>query len=499
MSAHAEHGDFDPAVHVGTKIVATIGPATASEAALARLFDAGVNVVRINFSHGARAEHDGLVAAVRAAAGRPRAGSRRAGPVALLGDLCGPKIRLRELEAEEIDIEAGATLRLAGDVEVGSAERVGLNHPEILDDIQPGHRVLIDDGLLRFRAVEQSRRAGSDVVCTCEVGGVLRARKGVNLPDTELRLECLTAKDFDDARWAMDSGFDYLALSFVRRADDMHRLRRLVRDHGACCHLVSKIEMPQAVRDIEAIIDASDAVLIARGDLGVEMDVALVPRIQKTVIAACRRAGKPAIVATHMLQSMIAAPTPTRAEVSDVANAIVDGADAVMLSGETAVGKFPTEAVELMRRIAVDTERYDQDHPVSGVLRCVKERHTDVSAAVADSMNGIVTRLSPGAIVVWTEEGTLARLVSRYRPDTPIIACVPSEHVRRRLALYYGVVAYQADRPVEATERLTAVDQVLVREGWAKPGDLVVVGVGPHSLDEVGTGVIAIRIVGTNG
>jgi len=473
-----------PPVRTGTKIVATIGPASASPATLVRLITAGVNVFRINFSHGTHAEHEALLRAVQSAANQLDA------TVAIMGDLCGPKIRLGQIDGDIAHIAPGAVLRLSPDASAGNANRVGVNQPEILVDLRAGHRVLIDDGLLRFRVTE---RQGRDVLCVCEVGGSLHSRKGVNLPDTELRLDCLTDKDRADAQWAMERGLDYLALSFVRRSDDVRALRKIVRAQGASCHIISKIEMPQAVRNLEAVIDASDALLVARGDLGVEMDVATVPRIQKTVIAACRRAGKPVIVATQMLQSMIEHPTPTRAEVSDVANAIVDGADAVMLSGETAIGKYPIEAVEMMRRIAADTEQYDHE---DRNFRGVNERHPGVTAAVADSINGIVQRLSPRAVVVWTEEGVLARLISRYRPDTPIVACTATAHVRRRLALYYGIHPCLAEKPADPTERMSAVDGVLIPNGWAQPGSLVVVGIGPHSLEEGDTGAIAIRIVG---
>lgn len=470
--------------HIGTKIVATVGPATASPDQLARLIAAGTQVIRINFSHGSRADHAALRAGVRTAA--DAAGVA----VALLGDLSGPKIRLREIAGGAAVIGAGDLLRLTASTAPGDARQVGLNAPEVIADVQVGDRVLIDDGALRLRVVE---RAPRELVCRCDVGGVIHDHKGVNLPDSDLRLPSLTEKDLADLRWAVEQEFDYLAISFVRRSDDVRMLRQLVREQGGRCHIISKIETPQAVRNIDAIIDASDAVMMARGDLGVEMDVAHVPRVQKSVVRACRRAGKPVIVATQMLQSMIESPSPTRAEVSDVANAIVDGADAVMLSGETAVGKYPIEAVAMMARIAADTELYDQEERTA---LSVNERHPGVTAAVADTLSGIVARLSPRAVVVWTEEGVLARLASRYRFDTPIVALTPNEPVRRRLALYYGVTPCLAQRPVDPSERMTAVDRVLIPHGWAAPGNLVVVGIGPHSLENGDTGAVAIRIVG---
>jgi len=327
-------------------------------------------------------------------------------------------------------------------VNVGDANRVGLNYPDVIADIEVGHTLLIDDGALRFRVTHRNR---DDLTCRCEVGGTLRNHKGVNLPDSDLRLPSLTPKDVEDVRWAVESGVDYLALSFVRCADDVRALRQLVRENHGRCHLISKIETPQAVRNLDAIIDASDAVLVARGDLGVEMDVAHVPRVQKTVIRACRRAGKPVIVATQMLQSMIEAPAPTRAEVSDVANAIVDGTDAVMLSGETAVGKYPIEAVAMMARIAADTEAYDRTSASPTPSRTPSRRH-------CGSRGHHERHRRPSGAQgrgVWTEEGVLARLVSRYRLDTPVVALTPAEHVRRRLALYFGVTACRVDRPAD--------------------------------------------------
>jgi pyruvate kinase len=473
-----------PQDRIGTKIVATLGPASATTARLAALLDAGVNVARINFSHGTRDDHAATLTALRQAAD----GRREA--TAIMGDLCGPKIRLGKVTAGGIPMSVGDELRIAPDVTDGSRDAVGINHPEILPDIAIGHRLLVDDGALRFEVVA---RSGSDLICRCDVGGTLRDHKGVNLPDSDLNLECLTDKDRNDARWAIAEELDYLALSFVRTGDDVRTLRQFLREHDARCHIVSKIETPQAVANIDEIIDASDAILVARGDLGVEMDVAHVPRIQKLVVAACRRAGKPVIVATQMLQSMIDSPTPTRAEVSDVANAIVDGADAVMLSGETAVGQYPVEAVAMMRRIAEDTEAYDQDQRPH--VR-VNERHPGVTAAVADSINSVVARLAPAAVAVWTEEGVLARLLSRYRLALPLLALTPNEYVRRRLALYYGVFARQRENPHDHTASITAVDEVIIPEGWAVPGNLVVVGLGPRSLEEGDTGALAVRIIG---
>lgn len=478
--------DAARAAYVGTRIVATLGPATSGLDRIAALLDAGASVFRINFSHGRREEHAALVRNVRLAAADRREG------VAIMGDLCGPKVRLGPIAEGGLQIAPGESLCLTGATSPGDENCVSLNLPEIIDDVQIGDRVLIDDGALRFRVTAKSRGRLS---CACEVGGTLRAHKGVNLPDSDLNLDPLTTKDRDDLRFAIESQLDYVAISFVRKPDDVLQLRALLDQSSASLHIVSKIETPQAVRNLDAIIVASDAVIVARGDLGVEMDVAHVPRVQKTIVARCRRAGKPVIVATQMLQSMIESPMPTRAEVSDVANAIVDGADAVMLSGETAVGKYPIEAVAMMRRIAQDTEAYDQDQTPACAVNAASP---GVSAAVAASIRGMVEQLAPRAVVVWTEAGTLARLVSRHRLDRPVIALTPSEAVRRRMALYFGVFARVMTPPRDTATRFTAIDAALVPDGWAEPGSLVILGVGPESLARGNTGAIAIRIVGAD-
>ena len=359
----------------------------------------------------------------------------------------------------------------------------------MIDDVQVGHRLLIDDGALRF--VVESKTA-DHLVCLCEVGGTLRSNKGVNLPDSDLRVDALTPKDIEDAAWAVASGLDYLALSFVRSADDVVALRKILSELGSDIHIVSKIETPQAIRDIDAIIDASDAILVARGDLGVEMDAAAVPRLQKDMTDRCRRAGKPVIIATQMLQSMVESPVPTRAEVSDVAHAIMDCADAVMLSAETAVGKYPAEAVRMMNRIAAETESFDRpqwdDFPINADVRTV-------TSTVAGSLAGIAQQVSARAVAVWTERGALARLLSKHRPSKPVIAFVPGEAVARRTALYYGVSAVYASKPADPAARITSVDEVLLGGGWAKPGDLVLIGIGARSLDCGSTGTISIHVV----
>lgn len=468
---------------IGTKIVATLGPATNTVEAVGSLVQAGIDVARLNFSHGDRASHEKALANLRAAAD---AAGR---PVAVMGDLCGPKIRLGKIAGGAVSIERGDRFRLVSETIEGGPGIACVNQPEILDDIRAGHRVLIDDGAILLRA---EAATPNEVTCVCEFGGSIGEHKGINLPDTDLCLASLTDKDREDARWAVASGLDYLALSFVRSADDIGALRAMLTELGANIHIVAKVETPRAVANLDAIIAAADAILIARGDLGVELDVARVPRIQKNICDLCREAGKPAIVATQMLQSMIHAPSPTRAEVSDAANAIVDGADALMLSGETAVGQYAREAVRTLRRVAVETEAYDEDRlqPVR-----VNVRQAGVTAAVAHSMRLIADELQPQSLVVWTDKGGIARLLSKHRPNRPIVALAPTEKVRRRMSLYYGVTAFCADKPGDEAKQLAVADERLQACGFARPGDIIVAGFGPHSLERGDTGSISIHTV----
>lgn len=463
--------------------MATVGPATASPEGMEGLLRAGADVVRLNFSHGRREQHRQAVELVRST-------SERLGlPVALMGDLCGPKIRLLEVQDDAVELAAGSELRVVREPVVGDVRRVSVNMPALFDDARVGDRVLIDDGAIRLHVTAAD---DDGLTCLCDVGGTLRSRKGLNLPDTDLHVPALTDRDEDDLRFAAESGMEYLALSFVRRAADVGLLRGRLAALGADSHIVAKIETRHAVDDLDAIIEASDGVIVARGDLGVEVDVAIVPRLQKEITERCRRAGRPVIIATQMLQSMVASATPTRAEVNDVANAIFDGADAVLLSAETAVGRHPAEAVGVLDHVGVETEAYDQawqDRVAIGDARA------DVTVAVARSVAAVANDIGARAVVVWTETGKLARLVSKHRLDRPVIAVTRSAVVRRRLALYYGVSPVLAERPGETDGLVATVDALLTEGGWAGPGDLVVVAFGPGTLAGGDTGSIIIHTV----
>jgi len=426
---------------VGTdkiKIVATLGPASRSAATLERLLRAGVDVVRLNLSHGSIEEHQAALAAFHKL--RWDLGIH----AAAMADLGGPKVRTGVMLEGKSDLADGATCRIESLPVEGTAARFSTTHPGLVDDVSVGDRVLIDDGRIRLRVTHKTDRA---VECVCESGGAIGTHKGLNLPDSNVSLSAITDKDGRDLRWALEAGVEYVALSFVRRAADVEALRTAMDEAGRRVPVVVKIETPQAIRSLDEIIATSDAALVARGDLGVEMDVWRIPMIQKDIVRRCRRMGKPVIIATQMLHSMVASPTPTRAEVSDVANAVLDGADAVMLSAESAVGRFPVPSVEMLNRIARDALQFrwasacDAAGP-DGLLdqRLYVGHGVDPTrSAVARSAVLIAQDLGAQLIVVWCHSGTTARWVGKYRPLQPVVGLSADETTCHRLALCYGV------------------------------------------------------------
>ena len=455
-----------------TKIVATMGPACEDVETLVRLFEAGVDVCRVNFSHGSLDGHLTTVARIREAA------ARHGRPIAVLGDLCGPKIRLGQVAdvggTGGMPIRVGDQLTLQREPTLGHDRRVSTIFPTLIDAVQVGHRVLVEDGLLRFVCVE---KRPDELVCNCTAGGVLKTSKGINLPDTPLDVPSITERDWECVDWAVDQRLDYLALSFVRRAADLTELRSYLADKVSDIHLIAKIEKPEAVEHIDAIVDASDGLMVARGDLGVEMDVAMVPIIQKDLVRRCQVAGKPVIVATQMLQSMIEASSPTRAEVSDVANAIFDGTDAVMLSGETSVGHFPVETVHTMAHIAEVTEEYlARDDGRPKLTPVVKT--TLPAGALARGALRIVQDLGAKLVVVWTQTGTTARVFSKHHFPVPIVAMSSDHRSLRRMTLHYGVVPQETVASGDMAELIGKVDEYVRAKRLADPGDRVVVIAG---------------------
>lgn len=473
-----------PAPWRRTKIVCTLGPASASEEVIRRLIRAGMDVARINFSHGDHAGHAQAVKVVRAIA------QEEGRNVAILGDLQGPKLRVGELAGGQVRLTEGARVRLTAAPSAEQGDVIPIPHQELLRHLRPGDVLLLDDGLLSLRVEEAGE---GSAVCEVLAGGTLLSHKGISLPGAASTLPAITPKDRQDLAFAVEQGFDFIALSFVRRAADVEELRRLLAELGADIPIVAKIEKREAVANIEEIIQAADAVMVARGDLGVEAPAEEVPLYQKRIIQLARLAARPVITATQMLESMIHNPRPTRAEASDVANAILDGTDAVMLSGETAVGKYPVEAVEMMARIALATEKA---FPYERELERVGPLPADgVTDAITQATCEIAQGLPAKAIVTSTMSGYTARMVSRHRPATPILVCTPSEKVCRQMALVWGAHAARVPEYHSTDEMIRTADQAVTACGMAKAGELVVITAGIPSGGRGKTNMVYVHRV----
>lgn len=474
-----------------TKIVATIGPASCGEDILIQFIDAGVDVVRFNMSHGQYEQHQISLDTLRKIA------QQRGVHVATLADLCGPKVRTGEIQKEQSQIHTNDICTIVREMVSGTSRMFSTNYPGLVDDVQVGHRVFIDDGQIRMMVIEKTK---DSLTCRCEIGGVLQNHKGMNVPDTHLSLSTLSDKDREDLQWAIENQFDYVALSFVRHVDDIQLLRITMKKANCNIPIVAKIETPQAIQVLDAIIKASDAILVARGDLGVEMDVWRIPMLQKDMIRRCRRLGKPVIVATQMLHSMVESPTPTRAEVSDVANAVLDGADAVMLSAESAVGKYPVQAVTMLRRIC---EQALQDYDAS------QNRYTDfmdqtmqvgqgidrTSAAVARSAALVAHDLQAKLIVVWCRSGQTARWLSKYRCRQKIVTLSSKEAVCRRMAMCYGIEPMLVESTYEeGRSPWETLAQRIISQHGLQQGDVYVVVGDPTAQHRAST--LSIHVVG---
>jgi len=451
-----------------TKIVCTIGPASSSVEALDRLVAAGMDVARLNFSHGTHAEHAEVLR-------RLRDGEERWGrPVAILQDLQGPKIRLGtfgEGGGRRVDLEPGRPFALCRTPCVGTVERVFVSPPESLSEVKVGDQVLMDDGMIQLRVEEAT---DAEVRCRVVAGGRISDHKGISLPRVALPVSCLTPKDRADLAFGIEHGVDFVAVSFVRSAADIAEVRKFLYEQGAAVPLVAKLERHEVFENLPGILTTVDAVMVARGDLGVDVPLEEVPHMQKEIIRQARAAKIPVIVATQMLESMVTHLRPTRAEVSDVATAIFDGADAVMLSAETATGRYPAEAVETMARIAVRAEESVlADEPQ-------RRRQRDVAAvgfpeAVSDAAAMAARALKARAIVAFTQSGFSARLISHQRPDVPIIAFTPTVDVRRRLNLSWGVSS-RLIRKVETTDEMVEeIESALLKDGAVSINDVIVI------------------------
>jgi pyruvate kinase len=447
-----------PLIH-RTKIVATIGPASDSPEMMRKMMLAGMNVARLNFSHGHYGDHAERIQRLRSVAEELDL------PLTLLQDLQGPKIRVGDLPAEGMMLTAGESLTLVPIADyTGQPKTVGIDYPYVSEEAEPGTQVLLDDGLLELR-VETIK--GKAVQCNIVAGGWLKSHKGVNFPTLNLRLPSMTEKDQQDLDFGIEQGVDIISLSFVRQPEDIQTLKALLKQKGADIPVLAKLEKPQAIANLEAIVDECDAIMVARGDLGVEMSPEKVPGIQKQIIHLCNRKGIPVITATQMLDSMIHNPRPTRAEASDVANAIMDGTDAVMLSGESAVGDYPVEAVTMLARIAIEVE------PIIQFTNYPPNRIDDADA-ISEALHAIDDTLDLQCIVAFTETGYTAKLASQERPKVPIVAYTPYPKVYHQLSLNWGVrpVLMQL-APKDMEELLSHVEADLVQRHFAAPGDKV--------------------------
>lgn len=446
------------------KIVATLGPATSSYESLKSIIEAGVDVARMNLSHGSYDVHEEVYRNVRKAA-------KDVGkPVAVLVDLQGPKIRLGKFEAGPYDLAEGDIFKITIEDIVGNKEISSTTFKGLPQDVKPGDPLLIDDGKVTLRVLETD---GTVVTTVVEVPGPVSNNKGINLPGVAVNVPALSDKDEADLRWGLRLGADFIALSFVRDAADIKRVHEIMDEEGVRLPVIAKVEKPQAVVNLEEIVDAFDAIMVARGDLGVELPLEAVPIVQKRAVELARRWAKPVIVATQVLESMISSPRPTRAEASDCANAVLDGTDAVMLSGETSVGEFPTITVATMARIIESTE----DHGIERIPALGTKPRTQ-GGAITLAAKEVAEFVDAKYLCVFTESGDSARRMARLRSDIPMIVLTPHEHIRRRMALTWGVKSYLVDAVTHTDQMFGQVDDLLLGEGLAEAGDKVVVIAG---------------------
>lgn len=464
------------------KILATLGPASSDSTTIRKLFESGADVFRINMSHTPHDKMREFVTTIR------NIESNYGRPIGILVDLQGPKLRLGSFAEGAVQLNNGEILVLDSDPTPGDVKRVHLPHPEVLSALRPGHALLLDDGKVRLVVEEASpKRAVTRVV----VGGRMSDRKGVSLPDTDLPVSAMTAKDRADLEAALEAGIDWVALSFVQRPEDVTETKKLVRGRAA---VMAKIEKPQAIDRLAEIIEVADALMVARGDLGVEMPVERVPGLQKQMTRMAKRAGKPVVVATQMLESMIQSPVPTRAEVSDVSTAVFEGADAVMLSAESAAGKFPIEAVATMNRIGEEVERDPTYRSVINSQRA--EPEATAGDAIADAARQIAETLDLSAIVCWTDSGSTALRVARERPKSPVVAITPKLQTGRKISLVWGVHCVVAEDAHDLDDMVNRASRIAFRDGFARAGQRVIIVAGVPLGTPGATNMLRIAYVG---
>jgi pyruvate kinase len=468
-----------------TKIVCTIGPATESEEALTKLLKAGMNVMRLNFSHGDFAEHSNRVKNLKLA-------SDKTGIVAAtLQDLAGPKIRIGMFKTPEgIILKEGSKFTITTDQIEGDEHRVSVNYPNFAKEVAKGHIVYLHDGRKKLEVLEVK---GNDVICKILVGGEIKGKRGVNLPDSDISISSLTAKDKKDLEFGIKHKVDFVALSFVRHASDITELREILKKAKSQAKIIAKVETPQAIKNIDEIIALSDGIMVARGDLAIEVPAEQVPALQKMMIRKCNEVGKPVITATQMLESMIKSPVPTRAEVSDIANAIIDGTDAVMLSEETTLGDFPTEAVEVMSRVAVSIEStIINQHLLRAVLHTpLQEVGESVTASVVKTAN----RIDAKYIVCLTQSGNSARFVSRFKPNQPVLVFTPNEITFRQSILSSGTYPVLVDKFAHVSDAVEVIRKFLKAKKLVVAGDKIVVTCGSPFGKNVNTNMMLVETI----
>lgn len=469
------------------KIVCTIGPASREPSILRDMIDAGMNVARLNFSHGTHEYHSETIDLVRAASEQAQR------PVAILADMQGPKLRTGKMQEGGVPIVAKETLVLTTDDIIGAPGRVPIQYKDLPQTVKKGERILLDDGLLELEVVDHS---DTEIITRVIIGGILNSNKGLNLPDASLNIPAITEKDIADARFALGRQVDWIAMSFVRTAQEVRELKQIIQDassFGRTVPVIAKIEKPDAIKNIDAIIAAADAIMVARGDLGIETAPEAVPMVQKQIISKCLAAAKPVVTATQMLDSMIRNPRPTRAEASDVANAVLDGTDAIMLSGETASGLYPVETVRTMAKIASEAERVreSQDFSVKYAEPTIFTSAGAICHAAVETANDTKAR----AIIAPTVSGSTARLMSSFRPHVPLVAITPSPMVQRQLCLFWGTYPLLTRRLSNMDEVVTDAINVAQRHGYVSPGDTVVLTAGVVGNVRNATNLMMVRTI----
>lgn len=468
-----------------TKIICTLGPATDRPGILEELVKGGMNVARMNFSHGTYEEHDRRIQQVNDLAQKYKV------PIAILLDTKGPEIRTGELEEDKVFLEAGKTFTLSSDVFKGNAARVSISYPDLYQDIVVGEEILLDDGLI---SLEVKKIEKSDIVCEVKNEGWLSEHKGINIPNSHINLPYMSQKDKNDILFGIEHGVDFIAASFVRTSDDVKILRRFLEENGGqSIHIMAKIENMEGVRNIDAIIEASDAIMVARGDMGVELPPEEVPAIQKMIIRKVYEAGKQVVTATQMLDSMMKNPRPTRAEVADVANAVYDGTSAIMLSGETAAGQHPVEALQMMVRIAQRTEEdINYKHRFEHLTN---KSNNDITAAISHATCTTAYDINAKAIVTVTKSGRSARMISKYRPECAIISGTTEESVYRQLSMSWGVVPILIEEKKDIFDLFSHAIEAACKKELVSKGDLVVITSGVPLGVSGTTNMLKVQVV----